>query len=114
MITIGAAKFDALMTALREELARGRVYQAEIQSDGELVEGLYEPGSGNVYVDPAPNVVDTLLHELLHRRFPRWGEKRVSLTAHQLVSAMSDEERRGWYRAYKRLGKTRRPVRVEA
>ncbi len=115
MRTIKAETFNRLMAELRDELSRGRVYQAEIQSDGELVEGLYEPGSGNVYVDPSPNVVDTLLHELLHRRYPRWGEKRVSLTAHQLVSAMSATERRNWYRAYRKVAKKMTaPVMVDA
>jgi hypothetical protein len=113
MRTIKAATFDALMAELRVEFANGKVYQAEIHSDGELVEGLYEPSSGSVYVDPAPNVVDTLLHELLHRRYPRWGERRVSDTARRLVTAMSDEERRWWYRAYRRVAKRRRPVKVE-
>lgn len=113
MKTIGVAKFDAMMVELRAEFANGKVFQAEIQSDGELVEGLYEPSSGAVYIDPVPNVVDTLIHELLHRRYPRWGERRVSVTAHQLVSAMSDEERRLWYRAYQRIAKkVKRPVRV--
>ncbi len=102
------------MSELRAEFDRGRVYRAEIQSEGELVEGLYEPWQGRIYIDPAPNVVDTLLHELLHRRYPRWGERRVSKTAHQLVSAMTDEERRHWYRRYSRVAKLRRPVKVEA
>lgn len=107
--------FDVLMVELRAEFARGRIYQAIIESDGELVEGLFEPASGAVYVDPVPNLVDTLIHELLHRRYPRWGEARVSRTAHALVSAMSDQERRAWYRAYQRVArKCRVPVRVEA
>ena len=97
--------FDKLMTELRAEFSNGKVFQAEISSDGELVEGLYEPATGAVYIDPVPNLVDTLLHELLHRRYPRWGEARVSRTAHQLVSAMADEERRQWYRAYRRVAK---------
>lgn len=114
MKSIRVAKFDELMAALRSEFANGKVFQAEIHSDGELVEGLYEPSSGAVYVDPVPNVVDTLLHELLHRRYPRWGEARVSKTSHQLVSAMSDEERRLWYRAYQRVAKkVKRPIQVE-
>jgi hypothetical protein len=91
------------------------VFRARISSDGEVVEGLYEPSSGNVYVDPVPNLVDTLIHELLHRRYPRWGEKRVSDTAHRLTMAMSDDERRAWYRAYQRAAKRlSKPVHVEA
>lgn len=113
MRTIKAETFNALMVELRAEFANGKVYQAEIHSDGELVEGLFQPSTGAVYVDPAPNVVDTLLHELLHRRYPRWGERRVSDTARRLVTAMSDDERRWWYRAYRRVAKRRRPVKVE-
>lgn len=103
------------MVELRAEFGRGKVFQAEIHSEGELVEGLYQPSNGAVYVDPVPNVVDTLIHELLHRRYPRWGEARVSKTAHQLVSAMSHEERRLWYRAYQRVArKMKRPIQVDA
>ena len=115
MKSIKVETFNALMAELRTEFAHGNVFQAEIHSEGELVEGLYEPASGAVYVDPVPNVVDTLIHELLHRRYPRWGEKRVSETAHKLVTSMSDEERRAWYRAYKKVArKMTRPVRVDA
>lgn len=114
MKTIRVATFNGLMAELRDEFGKGKVFLAEIHSDGDMVEGLYEPSSGAVYVDPVPNVVDTLLHELLHRRYPRWGERRVSDTAHRLVTAMSDAERRLWYQAWKRAAKkTKRPVRVE-
>ena len=44
--------FDKLMTELRAEFSNGKVFQAEISSDGELVEGLYEPSTGAVYVTP--------------------------------------------------------------
>lgn len=114
MRSIKIATFDALMIELREEFGKGKVFEAQIASDGDMVEGLYEPSTGAVYVDPVPNVIDTLFHELLHRRYPRWGEKRVSDTAHRLVTAMSDDERRLWYAAYRRVAKkTKRPVRVE-
>lgn len=113
MRTIKVETFNALMAELADEFSKGKVFQAEIHSEGEVIEGLYEPSSGAVYVDPVPNVVDTLLHELLHRRYPRWGERRVSDTAHRLVTAMSDEERRVWYRRYKKAAKARRrPVKV--
>lgn len=113
MKSIKTAVFNGLMEELADEFAKGKVFQAEIHSEGEVIEGLYEPSSGAVYVDPVPNVVDTLLHELLHRRYPRWGERRVSDTAHRLVTAMSDEERRVWYRRYKKAAKARRrPVKV--
>lgn len=115
MKSIRQATFDRLMGELREEFSKGRIFRAAISSDGDVIEGLYEPSSGSVYVDPVPNVVDTLLHELLHRRFPRWGEKRVSETAHRLNTAMSDEERRHWYRAWQRTAKKlKKPIHVEA
>lgn len=114
MKSIPAKTFSGLMDELRDEFRKGRIFHADIVSDTEVIEGLYEPSSGAVYVDPVPNVVDTLLHELLHRRFPRWGERRVSDTAHRLNTAMSDAERRQWYQRWKRAAKrTRKPVRVE-
>lgn len=114
MKTIRLDTFNALIVELRAEFKKGKIFEARIDSDGDMVEGLYEPSSGAVYVDQTPNTVDTLLHELLHRRYPRWGERRVSDTAHRLVTAMSSEERRAWYRAFKRKAAKCRPIRVEA
>lgn len=102
------------MAELRDEFSKGKIVLAHIESESEVIDGLCETGSGLVIVDEVPNTVETLLHELLHRRYPRWGEKRVSLTATRLMHAMDHAERRAWYRALKRAAtRLRAPMQVD-
>ena len=74
------------------------------------MDGLQE--GENIYIDPRPATLETLLHELLHRNKPRWGEPRVSRVAHKLITAMTEEQKRRWWRAYGRLKRKRPPVEV--
>jgi hypothetical protein len=99
--------FDELMEGMRDEFRKGGIIEAHIESKvkNEVIHGLCDTRSGIVFVDPTLGIVDTLLHELLHRRYPRWGEKRVAETATNLTQAMSAAERRRWHRAYKRVAK---------
>ena len=107
------AEARARLALLAEELKRGRIVEARLVEPGYHVHGLCDRETDAIIIDPAPATVSTLLHELLHRRYPRWGERRVSDTAHRLVTAMSDEERRVWYRRYRKAAKARRrPVKV--
>jgi hypothetical protein len=106
-------KSDILIGELILEFGKGDIYEARLIADGEVCYGIMRPSSQRVYVDPAPSVLDTLFHELLHRRFPRWGEKRVTQTASALVQSLSEKERREWYRRYQRIvRKSPRPVKV--
>lgn len=90
---------DIFESYLEDEAHKDRIY------------GLSE--SGKVYVNHAPHILDTLVHELLHRRYVRWGEKRVLQTASRIVASMSDAEIRQWYRRYRQVAKRTRTVRVE-
>ena len=103
-----------LLTALKAELRKGRIYEAPLRSNYEHVDGMYDDANGRVYVNPAPQVAETLLHEVLHRRFPRWGEKRVTRTAKQLMRQMTARQAQWWYAQFKRLKKTiREPIRAD-
>lgn len=103
-----------LLDELERELKRGHIIEAHLVSEGEHVEGVCQGSTGMIVVDPAPSVVDTLLHELLHRRFPRWGERRVSQTANRLVKQMDHATVRKWYRKYRRAAKkASRPISLE-
>ncbi len=57
-----------------------------------------------------PAILETLLHELLHRRHPRWGERRVAKTARLLVGHMDEALKRKWWLAYRRVKKQRAPL----
>lgn len=102
-----------LLAELDQEFKRGFIVEAHVLSNGEHVAGLCHHPTGMIVVDPAPDVIDTLLHELLHRRYPRWGEKRVAKTAERLVREMDPATVRRWYRRYKKVAhKVKRPIAV--
>lgn len=101
-----------LLDILAEEFKRGGITEAHIVANGAHVHGLCE--GQQIVVNPAPAIVDTLLHELLHRRFPRWGEKRVARTAERLVYYMDSADVRKWHRKYKRAArKASRPIEAD-
>jgi hypothetical protein len=101
---------NELLNELEREFKRGFIVEAHILSWGEHVEGICYYPTGMIVVDPAPNVVDTLLHELLHRRYPRWGEKRVRQTANRLVRQMDPATVRRWYRRYQKAARKAKPI----
>ena len=105
---------DVLLAVLSDEFSRGDVFEAEIQSPEHHCLGVLTIEDQRVYIDPAPMVVEILFHELLHRRYPRWGEKRVKRTAEQLLATLNDVEKRAWYRRYQRTArKARAPIQVD-
>jgi hypothetical protein len=91
-----------VLAELAEELARGKVYEGALLSKRLIVHGLC--------VDPVPHVTCVLLHELLHRRYPSWSERRVDREADRLVSGMTRQQLQAWYRRYNRVKRHRRPI----
>lgn len=102
----------ALLLAVTDEMKRGRITEMHLSegADKSIYHGLAEP-HGHIYVDPAPDTLDTAVHECLHRRFPRWSEKRVTDTATRLVFGMTGAERRKLFALYQRVAKKRKGVR---
>ena len=89
-----------LAVELKAELRKGGIHEAHLDAKGWHLDGLCDHASGQVYVDPAPSIVESLLHEVIHRRFPRWGEKRVDATAKRLLRSMNSHQVRWWYRQF--------------
>lgn len=56
--------------------------------------------TGQVVVNPAPHIVDTLLHELLHKLHPEHSERAVRSIVGKLMVRMSDEELQAVYEMY--------------
>lgn len=101
-----AQTLDALLRELRAELKKGGIVQAPLRANGWHIDGLCDHEEGRVYVDPAPAITETLLHELLHRRYPRWGEKRVDKTARQLLRCLSPRQVQWWARQFQQTKTT--------
>lgn len=96
---------------LRDELERGHVYECSLRDPRWHLDGLRDGES--IYIDPRPAILEALLHELLHRRKPRWGERRVTSEARRLLARMKDGDMAAWWRAYQRIKRKGCPVYLE-
>jgi hypothetical protein len=96
---------------LWDEMQRGRIWECSLRDPKFHLDGLQD--GENVYIDPRPAILETLVHELLHRRKPRLGEMTVLRLAHRLVMEMDEATKAKWWRAYKRIRKVGRPVVLE-
>ena len=67
----------------------------------------------SIYVDPRPAILETVIHELIHRRKPRMGERRVGQMARLLVVRMDEATKRKWWLAYRRVKRKGPAVDVE-
>src|SRR5690349_19079070 len=106
-------KVSSLIAAITEEMGKGQIFEAPIVGSKDHVEGLCNWESGDITVNPAPSVVDTLIHELLHRRFPKWSEERVRVETWRIIRTLSAADVQALPTKYKRIAKRRRkPVRL--
>lgn len=57
---------------------------------------------GEIRVNPVHVILDTLIHELLHRLHPKWSESYVRRTTTYLRRRMNDDEAKQLYAEYQR------------
>jgi hypothetical protein len=95
------------------ELGSGRITEAYLPSDKHhFVEG--EIAGGHITVNPAPSVVDSAIHEILHRLHPTWSENYIRRTTTHIMRRMTDEEVQAFYLEFQRRSRKRkRPMRIE-
>jgi hypothetical protein len=93
-----------------EELSKGRIYEATLVDPTHHLEGLCDPATQSITINPKVSIVDSLIHELLHRRYPTWSERRVLQETRHLMGFLSSHDIEVWYRRYRRAVKKRRPV----
>jgi hypothetical protein len=106
-----SAEHFLLLEDLRDELSRGRVYECSLRDAQWHLDG-FQSGE-SIYIDPRPAILETLIHELLHRRKPRWGERKVTREARALLASMDEPTMRQWWNAYRRTKKKGVPIDVE-
>ena len=90
------------------ELRHGRVYECSLRDAQWHIDGMQD--GRNIYIDPRPAILETLLHELTHRRCPHWGERRVLRESRRLLLSMDEKTKRRWWAAYRRVKRTSVPV----
>lgn len=92
------------------ELGSGRITEAYIPSEKRyFVEG--EINGQHITVNPAPSVVDSAIHEILHRLNPGWDERYVRRTTTFLLRRMSDDEIQAMYEEFQRRARKRKSPR---
>jgi len=104
-----------MLAELEETLATTRIVEARLRGDtkDEQLHGLCDFGRHTVYIDPAPSVVHTLIHELLHARWPSWSERRVVRESDRVFVAMDAATVDRWLRMYRRARRlSKRAVRL--
>lgn len=97
---------------LYDELLRGKVYECSLRDPEErfVLDGLQ---SGDcIYIDPRPAILETLIHELIHRRKPRLSERTVTRLAKLIVGGMDEQTKQVWWRRYQKIKRRGRPVDV--
>lgn len=97
-----------MLEGLWDELHRGRIYEVSLRDARFHLDGL-QLGEC-VYIDPRPAILETLCHELLHRRHPRLTERTVTRRARRLMACMDELTKNKWMTAYNRVKRKGRPM----
>lgn len=97
-----------VLAELEETLAVVRVSESQIIGREQHFHGVCDYAAHTVHVDPRPFVIETLLHETLHARYPSWSERRVDKEADRLLSSMSTRTLNRWWRLYQAKKRTRK------
>lgn len=102
---------------LFEELQRGRIYECSLRDPKWVYEGVTDAPSNDratIWIDVRPCIIEVLIHELMHRRFPAMTERQVLRESRRLVMKLrSEKDKARWWRAYRRIARKRRPVQVD-
>lgn len=89
------------------ELGAGRITEAFLPSEKHFfVEG--EIAGRHITINPAPSVVDSAIHEILHRLHPEWSENYVRRTTAYLLRRMTDEEVQAFYLEFQKRARKRK------
>lgn len=82
---------DPLLLQVAAAIGAGRISIRAIHEDGDRCHGV-TLDDGSIAISPIPSTVDTAVHEILHRLFPRWSERTVLAKTTYLLKRMTDAE----------------------
>lgn len=82
---------DPLLLEIAAAVGAGNIEIGPIHDDETFVHGLAYK-NGKIVINPAIDVVDTLLHECCHRLRPEWSERAVRTRVTRLMRQLSDKE----------------------
>lgn len=84
------------------QLSRTRVHErclVERKPKRKPIRG-YSTGFGVIMVNPIPDILDTLIHELFHEAYPGWSERTVKRETTRLIRSLSPEAMDKLYQEY--------------
>ena len=81
-----------MLISVLAELGAGGIAEGAIHDAASFTSGLCEGRS--VTIDPDVDVVMVLIHELIHRLHPAWGERRVDSMTMALARRLSEAQLR--------------------
>jgi|GEM_PF-4929796 hypothetical protein len=93
-----------LWDRLCSELLVAPLTEAYIVSADHYVDGMCEDGS--ITIAPHHHVVDTVIHELLHRIYPERSERSIRRTTTMLRKTLTDDEVLWFYDEYQKRKRT--------
>lgn len=96
----------ALLVRVLTEIGKGNITEVYLTDKSVFVEG--ETDGRAIRINPAIGIVDTLIHETLHRLEPGWSETYVRRTTTWLLRRMSDEQVEALWEAYNQIAKRAR------
>ena len=87
------------------------MYQCSLRSPTWHLDGLQS--GEDIFIDPRSAILETVIHELIHRRCPRLGERAVAKRARQLLAGMDEATKCRWWVSFRRIVKIRRPIELD-
>lgn len=88
-----------LMNEILLALGELRIIEAYIQDPKDYIHGVTD--GSTVVVNPVPQIIDTLIHEVLHCIRPKWDEATVRRQTSRLMNRLSDQDLQELYEVYK-------------
>lgn len=101
---------EALGVSVLVEIGKGQI------SERYIVAGSTSPAGvtlgKQITINPVAETAGTLLHEILHRLKPQWGERQVSNITTALMRRFTDAQIREIHRMYDTLKTTNRKAKI--
>lgn len=97
---------DQLLAGILLELEAGGISEAYMPGTSQYHFIYGDCTGGRITINPVHSILDTVIHELLHRLHPTWKEGYVRRTTTYLRRRLTDKETQQLYQEY--LKHTRR------
>lgn len=99
---MGAKAGRSMLLTLMSRLGEVEVRSEYLTKVGSANVSGYTYSDGSIAVNEVPEVVDTVIHELLHSVHPDYSEITVRRLTRRLMHQMTDAEVIAFYTAYRR------------